>query len=133
MGDDTTFSRTPIAPELAAELTAEGWRLGGSDYHWWVDVHSNRSVNIAGYEWGNVTGVPPVKDAPTDPKAYGFVVSCHVHDGLGNLQDGHALWLDTLAEAIAWGRRIRAAILAEAPRPEPKQLTIDELLARVPA
>jgi hypothetical protein len=115
---------------LGPELVAEGWRAIG-DWIIWLHIPSHRSVSVEDYLWEQCTRVPALPEAPADPKTEGWVVSCRVHDELGNPIQGTCFWMESWASALRQARLLRASILAEhAPHPHVEQLTLDELLTK---
>lgn len=113
---------------LGPELAAEGWIAIG-DWITWLHVPSHRSVSVEDYLWEQCTGVPAVPDAPSDPKTEGWVVSCRVHDELGNPIQGTCFWMASWADALRQARSLRASILVEhVPPAHGEQLTFDDLV-----
>ncbi|MBX3203209.1 MAG: hypothetical protein KF894_34110 [Labilithrix sp.] len=123
MTRDTDNDRT-----LGPEMQAEGWRAIGDTIHW-VHVPSNRSVNVDDYTWGQCSGIPAVPEAPNDPETPGWVVTCHVHDELGNPEESSAYWVPSWSAALRGARALRASILAEhPPMVHAEQLTFADML-----
>lgn len=76
--------------------------------------------------------MPAVPGPPDDPKAEGYVVSCLVHDELGNpTEQGQNFWIQSYGAALRHARAIRAAVLAETATPPPTaQLTLDDVITK---
>jgi hypothetical protein len=114
---------------LGPEMQAEGWEVVGGDWIMWLHPPSKRSVSVDGPMKRENAFVPSLLDAPCDPQADGYVVSCREHDDHGNPMRGENFWVESYGRAVAHARRIRKSILDEMPSvATSEQLTLDEVL-----
>ena len=113
---------------LGHEMLADGWRLIGGEWIFWLHEPSRRSVDMHDAKWSARGGVPALHGSPAEG-ADGYVVIARTFDEDGNpdtlLQ---AFWTDSYGIALRHARRMRAAILAERPMSvQSEQLTLDAL------